>query len=462
MKFLFSLIIGLSVSLCADVEILLLGELGSVRYTSDDQHLLQVERLSPSDEIMYTHSYRYDESGKLTSESLIGNLGEVVYESNGVVKSPFSLEVCEYDENHNLIKHTLNGISKEYTYNKLNQIIPENVEQLCLYDSFGNVLQRGEDQFIYDDENNLSKVITPNCLVEYSYNRFGKRASRTINEDTEYYIYFGNNEMAIFDRNSQIKELRIPGLSIHKDILRPIAIESNHTIYAPIHDVQGNIIQLIDLFNREVITIEHVDPFGKGLPDNVPTSWIFAGKYYDKEAGLVYFGERYYCPELRAWLSPDPMKQNSNPYQYCLNNPFSYYDPDGAFAFAVPLVGLTWGAGVTITAPIWAPYALAAAAGATVGYWGYKAYDHWQKKTEEPPYNGKDLGEDASKRPAKGFEWKGKGDPKTGRGAWYNPDTEESLHPDFNHKGNMKPHWDYIGPDGKEARIFTDGTWVWK
>ncbi|MFZ0564652.1 MAG: hypothetical protein WAM28_00420 [Chlamydiales bacterium] len=43
---------------------------------------------------------------------------------------------------------------------------------------------------------------------------------------------------------------------------------------------------------------------------------------------------------------------------------------------------------------------------------------------------------------------------------WYNPNTDESLHPDFNNPSH-KPHWDYKGPEG-EARLNTDGTWEWK
>lgn len=128
----------------------------------------------------------------------------------------------------------------------------------------------------------------------------------------------------------------------------------------------------------------------------------------------------------------------------------------------MPLISFAWGAGATITAPIWAPYAIATAAGAAIGYAGLKAYEYCKEKKYGPPYNGKKLGDDASECPGDDFKWRGKGDPNSGGGSWYNPKTKESLHPDFNHKGDMKPHWDYVGPDNEEARIFTDGTWMWK
>jgi RHS repeat-associated protein len=129
-------------------------------------------------------------------------------------------------------------------------------------------------------------------------------------------------------------------------------------------------------FDRE-IPLATADAFGKQMDPNAPVSWIFSGKYYDKEAGLVYFGMRHYSPKHRQWLTPDPMQQSDDPYLYCLGNPQNFIDPDGQFAFVAPLITITWGAGATITAPIWAPYAAAAAAGATIGYWGYKGYQHW-------------------------------------------------------------------------------------
>src|SRR3990167_1256512 len=210
-------------------------------------------------------------------------------------------------------------------------------------------------------------------------------------------------------------------------------------------------MSLVNLETKEVIRLNWADPYGRGLSEDAPTPWIFAGKNYDAEAGVVYFGARYYLPELKRWLTPDPLEQSDDLYQYCFDSPLKYVDLDGRWALT--LVRLGWGAGGLMTSPLWGSYAIAAGAGAAVGYCGYKVYEVWQEKQDksnkkEPPYNGKDLGEDASKRPTKGFEWKGKGDPKSGRGAWHNPDTGESLHPDFNHKGDMKPHWDYIGPDG--------------
>lgn len=63
----------------------------------------------------------------------------------------------------------------------------------------------------------------------------------------------------------------------------------------------------------------------------------FQGKEYDyvgidtsgQQVGIYYFGARYYDPQIGQFISPDPLKQTSNPYLYTLSNPESDVDPDG-------------------------------------------------------------------------------------------------------------------------------------
>jgi RHS repeat-associated protein len=63
-------------------------------------------------------------------------------------------------------------------------------------------------------------------------------------------------------------------------------------------------------------------------------------------------------------------------------------------------------------------------------------------------------GADPSVSPGEGWEWRG----PAGKGSWYNPQTGESLHPDLEHPDPIGPHWDYRDPNGKDRRIFPDGT----
>ena len=76
------------------------------------------------------------------------------------------------------------------------------------------------------------------------------------------------------------------------------------------------------------------------------------------------------------------------------------------------------------------------------------------------PSSGGINWEDDAVSPGEGWEWRGPGAPGTGKGAWFKPDTRETLHPDLNHPDPIGPHWDYRAPDGTFYRIYLDGSVV--
>jgi RHS repeat-associated protein len=74
----------------------------------------------------------------------------------------------------------------------------------------------------------------------------------------------------------------------------------------------------------------------------------FGGGELDTQLGLVTMGKRLYDPSIGRFVQPDPIAQRAaphdglNPYVYALNNPLSFEDPDGEFAFIV--IGIIVGA----------------------------------------------------------------------------------------------------------------------
>ncbi|RMD82715.1 MAG: hypothetical protein D6815_08515 [Candidatus Dadabacteria bacterium] len=59
----------------------------------------------------------------------------------------------------------------------------------------------------------------------------------------------------------------------------------------------------------------------------------FGGHVRDEASGLLYFGARFYDPELGLFLTPDPRAQFASPYLYGGGNPVGGQDPDGEFFF---------------------------------------------------------------------------------------------------------------------------------
>ena len=137
----------------------------------------------------------------------------------------------------------------------------------------------------------------------------------------------------------------------------------------------------MDKDTGEVIELSEPGPFGSSLSKEAPVPWIFCGKHFDPVANLVYFGYRYYSPELKEWLTKDPLGQDL--YRYCFGNPFTYRDPDGRFALVLPILELAWGAGLAVTAPIWGPAAIITATAATAAYAGAKMYQHMEARKDK-------------------------------------------------------------------------------
>jgi RHS repeat-associated protein len=60
----------------------------------------------------------------------------------------------------------------------------------------------------------------------------------------------------------------------------------------------------------------------------------YTGHQDDAEVGLIYFGARYYNPELGRWISPDPFTIHGlggdlNPYAFVGGSPMGSVDPIG-------------------------------------------------------------------------------------------------------------------------------------
>jgi len=62
----------------------------------------------------------------------------------------------------------------------------------------------------------------------------------------------------------------------------------------------------------------------------------------------------------------------------------------------------------------------------------------------------------------KGWEWRGKGEPGSREGAYYNLDTGESLHDDRTHPTGKDPHWTYTDEDGQRWDAPDDDRENWK
>lgn len=103
------------------------------------------------------------------------------------------------------------------------------------------------------------------------------------------------------------------------------------------NDVAGSPLVATD-GSGAVVWKENYHPFGApqvrstaGASDRLG----FAGKVYDRDTQLSYFGARYYDPIVGRFMGIDPKEVDPNDlhsfnrYAYGNNNPYRYVDPDG-------------------------------------------------------------------------------------------------------------------------------------
>ncbi len=240
--------------------------------------------------------------------------------------------IYRYDSVHNRLAE--NGA--QYSVDQYNKITSGN-QCHYTYDKNGNLIQmqQGDSitRYAYDA---LDRLIQVNDTY-YSYDSFNRRISRTQNGTTEQFLYFGLREIGC-TINDRLHEFRVLGIGKGAELGATVAIELDGQVYAPIADFRGNIVALISAETRCTAESYRYTAFGECVQAGalkVANFWRFASKRFDPESGFVYFGRRYYAPQLGRWITPDPLgfADGPNMYAYVHNSPLTKFDLYGLYGF---------------------------------------------------------------------------------------------------------------------------------
>jgi RHS repeat-associated protein len=367
---------------------LILPDDSNVDYTYDALHLKNVKRSSQQFNYDYEY-YSYDLSGHILKSKQINDLGTISYKYNiagrqteshsptfnenhigydsvgnlvsADIDDELSLLSCKYsyddlyqikseqgDSSHQYLHDSLNNrIEKDgvkYEVNSLNQICSQD-NWKYYYDLNGNLIRKEKndhkEQYIYDALDRLIEVQKDDCKILYTYDSFNRRLTRTIEKSdstsavTCKYMYVGQNEIGSL-LNGSFQELRILGTGKGAEIGSAIALEIHDKLYAPIHDHNGNVRQLLDADTGDIVETYRYTAFGEERIYNTHgeetesslNPWRFSSKRFDDETGFVYFGRRYYDPELGRWMTMDPLGYEAGPnmYAYVMNSPLFHFD----------------------------------------------------------------------------------------------------------------------------------------
>ena len=129
---------------------------------------------------------------------------------------------------------------------------------------------------------------------------------------------------------------------------RPVKISYNGVVYTYVHNLQGDIVGILDSTGALVVEYKY-DAWGKllstigTLTDTLGkrNPFRYRGYVYDEEIELYYLRSRYYASEEGRFINSDiiigssPRILTNNVFAYCANNPTVHLDRNGMLFEAI-------------------------------------------------------------------------------------------------------------------------------
>jgi RHS repeat-associated protein len=250
--------------------------------------------------VSWTHAFAYDQIGNMTWNSDVGTYSYTDHQ-------PHAVSVAG---------------SKQY-----------------FYDANGNVSRTRGRELEFDYEDRLKTVENGLKRTHFKYDYQNERVERDSWSTRTVYMSELYDCRANYLRFSThcYKNILVGGAVIAK-------VDEKGRSYYFHSNYLGSIISITDHSGREAARLTY-EPFGaeKGQ-GKFPFNYRFTGQYYDDGADLYFYKSRFYDPRLARFVSPDPVvpvignPQTLNRYTYGANNPINYVDPDGHFAWFIPII----------------------------------------------------------------------------------------------------------------------------
>ena len=267
--------------------------------------------LYKSDALVKQNNLQFNDAGNIASKSDLGSL-YMNYGEDG--KGPHALT-------------SISGVPKNFPADDLN----------VTYTDFQKINTLAEGDKLYTVSYGVDDQ---RCKTTYTQNG--------ILQHTHYYL--GNYEEEINPIHNTTQKIHyLPGNSI-----LIIDSEGKETLYYGYADYQGSLVALATPTSVVRNGKFAYDPWGRRRnPDNWAendnrTTWLvnrgYTGHEHLDAFGIINMNGRVYDPLTASFFSPDPYVQapdnwmSFNRYSYCLNNPLIYTDPDGEWAWIIPIV----------------------------------------------------------------------------------------------------------------------------
>lgn len=214
------------------------------------------------------------------------------------------------------------------------------------YDSIGNPLSDGTWTYNWEKGRQLKRMSKSDRTVEFKYNENGLRIQKILNPDTaneevtNYTLHGKNIVHMTKDKGQQHDDLHF----FYDASNKPAVVEYNGTKYAYVHNLQGDIVAILDSNGATVVQYKYDAwgrPIGKegSLAGTLGTvqPFRYRGYVYDEETGLYYLNTRYFDTYRSRFINSDSVMTPSlcnNLFSYCLNTPVCRTDALGTESLA--------------------------------------------------------------------------------------------------------------------------------
>jgi RHS repeat-associated protein len=264
---------------------------------------------------LQTVKYAYDKINRLT---------------DGVSSTGYSETAIGYDQAGNIMGLTRGAAGTStndgnlvysYTGNQLSAVTRNgnSFRSYTTYDANGNAGSDGMGSGIGYNMLNLPATITAKNL-SYTYTSTGEKLRKVSNGVTTEYIggIHYNGTAIEFIQTEEGRAMNSGGTYKYEYTLT---------------DHLGNNRVTFDQTNGKVGEDDYY-PFGLNAKrlTNAGNKYLYNKKELQEELTEYDYGARFYDPVIGRWNTPDPMAEKYRrwtPYNYALNNPIRFIDPDG-------------------------------------------------------------------------------------------------------------------------------------
>ena len=243
------------------------------------------------------------------------------------------------------------------------------------YDLDGNTLSDGRFTYSWDAENRLIAMQTATNKVglavpavrlfftyDYQSRRVGKVVSNCVSgvwslSSARTFTYDGWNLLceticnpSSVTTNSYTWGLDLSGSAQGAGGIGGLLWETQATTNCFVaYDGNGNVTALVDANTGALDAQYDYSPFGETIRASGPLAkanpFRFSTKYTDDETGLLYYGFRFYAPQLGRWVNRDPIQEQGgrNLYGFISNESINHLDKLGFCCYSVGLCSRTVG-----------------------------------------------------------------------------------------------------------------------